>query len=816
MPATSLRSRFAKTLAPLKCTFYRLSEGIEIHSQVIETIRVEPLSLPALPVQPYAGPEAINIPAAVSRDWLPALLDRAMPAQYGRVHQMALLKAQSVDLSSILVSDVDYEEIDLPSWLVKPPQAFVAFFDDLFELLGWTDVDGKHYGSRQAQAEEESPKRRRGRARVRPQLRKSYELADEIPPRTKKRIPRYKWHPSFWDIIFPILQPPLDLGSAEPIFLPRRLYPFQQPGVEFLLEHPSALLGDEMGTGKTVMTAIAMRLLFRRAQIRRALVVCPVSVLRVWNHHLMDWAPELSVTVVHGQSKMRRIDWTTPAHVYLTSYDTLRSDIQSGNLPKKMWHKFDLMIADEIQYVKNPTSKRSQALRRLQPPWRWGLSGTPMENKPEDIVSIFRFLKPGLLDDNDNPHVIRRRMASYFLRRRKKDVLPDLPPKVRQERWLDLDPAQRRAYRTVEAQIRGDFVGRRNRGERISHIHIFAAITKLKQICNFAPGKTRSPKTCALGDIVEEIAASGSKVIVFSQYVEEGIGKLERLLEPYGVAKVVGGQSRAVRDAEIDRFGSDPDVHVLLATIRSGGIGLTLTEASYVVHFDHWWNPALKWQAEDRVHRIGQEAKSVNIYEFWMSDTIDDRIYDILERKLLLFEEIVDSLSLSAEEIEQSISDEEWLSIFGVDTGAKPAKAGKRVRETDEQMSLEEILGKLQEMDPFDFERLVGEMFQSSGYFTRVTGKSQDGGIDVVAWKNTRQGPERIAVQCKRYKGNVGVKIARELAGVVASDPKISKGILVTTGGLTPECQRFCDRTPGLEEIAGLQLARYIRNFGIL
>jgi len=813
MLATSLRSRLGRTLAPLKPKAYHIRERIKIHSQVLETICVEPLSSP---IQLYAGPEVINIPVVVGPDWLPILLDRAMPAQYGRMHELPLLEAQSVDLSSILVSDIDYEEIDFPNWLVSP-QAFVAFFDDLFEPLGWTDVDGKHYGSRQARAEEKPTKPGRGRPRARPKPRKSYELADEGPPRTKGKRPRYKSRPSFWDIIFPVLQPPLDLGSAEPIFLPYPLYPFQYPGVEFLREHPSALLGDEMGTGKTVMTSLAMRLLFRRAQIRHALVVCPVSVLRVWDHHLMDWAPELSVTVVHGQSKMRRIDWATPAHVYLTTYDTLRSDIQNDNLPRRMWRKFDLVVADEIQYVKNVTSKRSRALRRLKPELRWGLSGTPMENKSEDIVSIFRFLKPGLFDnDNDSPAVIRERMAPYFLRRRKKDVLPDLPPKVRQEIWLDLDSAQRRVYMAVEEQIRGDFIVRSKRGAKISRIHIFAAIQKLKQICNFAPDKTKSPKTYALGDIVEEIAATGSKIIVFSQYVEEGIGKLEKLLEPYGVAKVVGGQSRAMRDAEVDQFRSDPETHVLLATIKSGGVGLTLTEASYIVHFDHWWNPALKWQAEDRVHRVGQQAAGVNIYEFWMSDTIDERIHDILERKQLLFEEIVDSLS--AEVIERGISDEEWLSVLGiVDTGAKHTRARKRTGETDDQMSLEEILGELQEMDPFAFEHFVGELFQHLGYpYTKVTGKSSDGGIDVVAWRNTQRGPERVAVQCKRYKGNVGVKIARELAGVVASDPTISKGILVTTGGLTPAFRRFCARTPELEAIASLQLARYIRNFGIL
>jgi len=157
------------------------------------------------------------------------------------------------------------------------------------------------------------------------------------------------------------------------------------------------------------------------------------------------------------------------------------------------------------------------------------------------------------------------------------------------------------------------------------------------------------------------------------------------------------------------------------------------------------------------------------------------------------------------------------LSILGVSTDAQPAQTQRRSRETEDATSITEILEKLQAVDPFDFERLVGELLKHLGYpFTQVISKSSDGGIDVLAWRNTPDGPERVAVQCKRYQGNVGVEVARELAEVVSSNPAIHKGILVTTGGLTPDCQRFCACTPELEVIRGLQLARHLRNFGIL
>jgi restriction endonuclease Mrr len=198
-----------------------------------------------------------------------------------------------------------------------------------------------------------------------------------------------------------------------------------------------------------------------------------------------------------------------------------------------------------------------------------------------------------------------------------------------------------------------------------------------------------------------------------------------------------------------------------------------------------------------------------------MNDTIDQRIWDILKQKEILFKEIVDSLSVEA--IDRSISDEEWLSVLGIEVDKAHSKAPEQVQEPVQQLDTAGVLRRLQEMDPFEFERLVGEMFKYLGFpHTRVTGRSRDGGIDVIAWRNTPDGPERVAVQCKRYRDNVGVEIARELAGVVSSDPAFSKGILVTTGRLTPACRRFLDRVPGLETIAGLQLAKYVRDFGIL
>jgi superfamily II DNA or RNA helicase len=523
---------------------------------------------------------------------------------------------------------------------------------------------------------------------------------------------------TFWDLLYPVLLPPLVVNFKSKFELFRPLFKFQPAGIEFLVKNQSALLADEMGTGKTVMSAVALKLLFRLGKAKKALIVCPVSLLKTWQDHLSDWASELELTVVRGTPEVRKLDWKYNAHVYLTTYDTVASDFLTKikkqnkfdcpncktnlnlgskitlgdenmpkffcpvcrfalnkhlikNLPKKasivdpeLLNSFDVVLIDEAQYIKNKSSDRSRAVRLLKSEFRWALTGTPIENSLEDLVSIFSFVKPDLFK---NEYLSPKRAAElikpYFLRRLKKNVMKHLPPKVRQEIWLELDSEQLKAYKAAEQQGVQEIEAL---GERVTKVHIFSLITKLKQICNFAPSREKSAKTQELLDLIEQIKESGQKVIVFSQYDIEGVSKLQKLLQPFGVSLLKGGMSDAARNSAIDAFKKDPNICVFLATIKAGGVGLTLTEASYVIHFDHWWNPALMWQADDRVHRSGQKSSQVNIYSFWMQDTIEERIHAILKEKGLLFDAVVNGLSVDV--VDEMISTEEWLGILGIKT----------------------------------------------------------------------------------------------------------------------------------------------------
>ncbi len=515
---------------------------------------------------------------------------------------------------------------------------------------------------------------------------------------------------SIWDLIYPTLLPPLPVEFDPDVDIFHRLYPYQQVGVKFLVDHESALLADDMGTGKTVMTAVALRVLFQSGRATKALIVCPVSLLRVWQEHLRDWAPELSITVVRGNREERKLDWKYPAHVYIAAYDTVAADFlnvvkkktkitctacqrtstfaekvhmddertptfqcphcdtpftelptEESLVAENVIASFDAVVLDEAQYIKNPSTSRSRGVKRPIPRYRWALTGTPVETKVEDLAGIFSFVKPKYMHYNVTRGEAKHLMQPYFLRRMKKDVLQDLPPKMKQEQWLELDAEQQSEYDRV---LRGEVTKLTELGEQVTKAHIFAVITALKRVCNFAKGKPTSPKSELLVDYIKTIKENGNKALVFTQWVDEfGVETLKSVLKPFGVSILQGGLTDAARQAAIDKFRNDSHVSVLLATLRTGGVGLTLTEANYVFHFDHWWNPASMWQAEDRVHRKGQQ-KGVNVYSFWTQKTIEERIHQKLVERGMLFEDVVNSLS--DKDIDQAVSTDDWLDMLGV------------------------------------------------------------------------------------------------------------------------------------------------------
>lgn len=444
-----------------------------------------------------------------------------------------------------------------------------------------------------------------------------------------------------------VLQPPPDalLWASGPLEWPGAFYPYQVEGIQALVQSSHLLLGDEMGLGKTVQAIAALRLLLLRREIERSLVVVPSSLLQQWQNELARWAPELRVMLISGPSEQRLWQWQYRAHVSLVSYETVRSDCTNSSKSGPRREEWGVVVLDEAQKIKNRNADVSRACKRLPRIRSWAMTGTPLENSKEDLVSILEFVSPGegrSLLAAPLPS-LRATLSELQLRRRKEDVLQDLPEKITTELLLPLTESQRRAYDRAE----GEGLVKLREGRDVGIEHVLALISRLKQICNFAPGDGASAKMEDLGGRLDELASAGHKALVFTQYTSEhsGARRIATGLAAFDPLLYTGDMEMGDRNRTIAQFQEEERHKVLILSLRVGGQGLNLQRASYVFHFDRWWNPAVERQAEDRTHRLGQ-TRTVNVYQYLMSGTIEQRIDEVLKCKSELFQNLVDGASM--------------------------------------------------------------------------------------------------------------------------------------------------------------------------
>jgi SNF2 family DNA or RNA helicase len=462
-----------------------------------------------------------------------------------------------------------------------------------------------------------------------------------------------------------VLQPPLErLLHPAGLEWPAPLMPFQRDGVAVLLSRREVLLADDMGLGKTIQAAAAMRVLSHRGEIARALVACPASLLTQWQRELSRWAPELRVEVVRGNPSLRGALWRVPAHVRLVSYDTLRGDVLDLKDSPVLRETWDLVILDEAQRIKNRDTGVALACKRIPRKRRWALTGTPLENRIEDLQSILEFLigdrERRVLPRADRDR-LRELLCELQLRRKKEDVLHDLPPKVVLDVPLELGAAQRAAYDRAE---REGVIRLSQAGRTAAVTHVLELITRLKQLCNADPLSGESAKLEDIRYRIEALEAEGHRALVFSQFTDEeyGVARVCRHLCKFQPLSMTGAMSSVARTAAVDAFVRDPRHRVLVLSLRAGGVGLNLQVASYVFHLDRWWNPATEDQAESRAHRFGQRCP-VTVYRYTCIGTIEERIARKLEEKRALFRELVDDASM---DLRAAFTEAELFGLFGL------------------------------------------------------------------------------------------------------------------------------------------------------
>jgi superfamily II DNA or RNA helicase len=424
---------------------------------------------------------------------------------------------------------------------------------------------------------------------------------------------------------------------ALPSNITATLRAYQRVGVDWLCflrdAELGAVLADDMGLGKTLQTICALR--------GRTLVVCPKSVVYGWAEEIARFAPGIRTVAYEGAR--REIDRT--ADVTITTYAVLRLD--ADQLAAEDW---DIVVLDEAQAIKNSSSQTARAAFALRGKFRVALSGTPVENRLEELWSVMHFANPGLLGGRsafqeryvlpitngrgDAAERLRAKIRPFVLRRMKREVVPELPPRTDSVVHVELDEAERAVYDAVRAATRKDVVERLAKGQ--GALVVLEALLRLRQAaCHSAlvPGQQAetSSKVERLLEALSEAAADGHKALVFSQWT-----KLLDLIEPHldaaGIRYTRLDGSTTDRGSVVAGFQADGGPEVMLVSLKAGGTGLNLTAADHVFLVDPWWNPAVEEQAADRAHRIGQD-RPVMVYRMVARDTVEERILTLKERK---------------------------------------------------------------------------------------------------------------------------------------------------------------------------------------
>jgi len=478
---------------------------------------------------------------------------------------------------------------------------------------------------------------------------------------------------------------------AVPDNLKATLRTYQHQGLnwlQFLREYQlNGILADDMGLGKTIQTLAHLLIEKQQGRINQpVLIVAPTSVIFNWANEIEKFTPELTYQVLHGTKRkqhfdcLERIDGQkTPVDIIITSYALITKDLAHYSE-----QKFYYIILDEAHYIKNSKTKLYQAFLALNAQHKLCLTGTPMENHLGEFWALFNFLMPGFLggqkqfsklfrtpiekhSDQERKKILNKRIKPFILRRTKDKIATELPPKTEIIQTLRIEGKQAELYESVRLAMDGrlkDIIA--EKGLKRSQIEVLDALLKLRQVCNHpkllslkgAKKVEQSAKLDHLMATLPEQIEEGRKIIIFSQFTSM-LALIEVELVATGIDFVKLTGSTIKRQTVIDKF-QQGEVPVFLISLRAGGVGLNLTAADTVIHFDPWWNPAVESQATDRAHRIGQD-KPVFVYKYIIENSIEEKIQKIQQNKAELAKSL---LSEEVTENKLSLTDDILVSLL--------------------------------------------------------------------------------------------------------------------------------------------------------
>ena len=449
-------------------------------------------------------------------------------------------------------------------------------------------------------------------------------------------------------------------GDPCPAALESILRPYQKRGFFWMQAlhrlKMGGVLADDMGLGKTLQVIAVFMWAKEKLEAMPSIVVAPTSLVYNWQSEIRRFAPDIRVMVAEGGQSARaaqieRLRTQGDTDVFITSYPLIRRD---AALLSKVGFRF--AVLDEAQYIKNAMSVGASAVKQLKAQTRLALTGTPMENHPGELWSIFDFVLPGYLQsyaqfmhsfgDGGNSQTLRRRIRPFLLRRLKGEVLRELPEKMETQLLAEMTDEQRRVYQASLLRLRtqvGELLARKV--ARRGQIEVLAAITELRQICGHPAlclndYSASSGKLDLLLDVLPGALEAGHRVLLFSQFTRM-LRIIKRRLEAEGVSCMyLDGETPPKRRIEmVDQFNAGTG-QVFLISLKAGGSGLNLTGADMVIHYDPWWNPAAEDQATDRAHRIGQK-KAVQVIRMITRGTIEEQVVRLGEQKRALFDQMI-------------------------------------------------------------------------------------------------------------------------------------------------------------------------------
>ena len=453
--------------------------------------------------------------------------------------------------------------------------------------------------------------------------------------------------------------------------LASKLRPYQKIGVQWLWflysQKMAGLLCDDMGLGKThqamaLITSVANLFLHHLHKCPLFLIVCPTSVIYHWQEKLQKFLPKKKIYTFYGSNRQLEL-LKADYDILLTSYGIVRLEKERLNTIE-----FEVAIFDEIQVAKNQLSQVYTALKGLKAEMKIGLTGTPVENRLRELKSLFDIVLPGYLpserhyrelfihpiekrDDENSKQILRRLTTPFILRRKKQEVLLDLPDKLEEVSYCALSEEQNRLYRELLQKRRHHLIKTLQDGEQpVPYMHIFVVLSSLKQICNHPALYLKKPalykehqsgKWQLFVELLREALQSNQKVVVFSQYLHM-LDIIENYLNEQQIQYATIRGSTKNRSKQLDFFNQEPACKVFVASLQAAGLGIDLTAASVVIHYDRWWNAARENQATDRVYRIGQ-TKGVQVFKLVTRGTFEEKIDQMIEQKSKLMEGIVSS-----------------------------------------------------------------------------------------------------------------------------------------------------------------------------